>query len=157
MKTDLIIRPAAETDLPSIVQLLAQDALGAKREDPSLPLDKRYVDAFSAMTLDDNQLLVVAEYVDNVAGCLQLSFVPGLSRLGMWRGQIESVRVSAACRGQGVGRLVLQWAIDECRKRECGLVQLSTDKSRVDASRFYESLGFVASHDGMKLKLEPAR
>lgn len=157
MKTDLIIRPAAETDLPSIVQLLAQDALGAKREDPSLPLDKRYVDAFSAMTLDDNQLLVVAAYVDSVVGCLQLSFVPGLSRLGMWRGQIESVRVSAACRGQGVGRLVLQWAIDECRKRECGLVQLTTDKSRVDASRFYESLGFVASHDGMKLKLEPAR
>lgn len=154
MKDGLIIRPAAEIDLPIIVLLLAQDELGAKREDPSLPLDARYVDAFLAMDQDENQLLVVAEYAGTVVGCLQLSFIPGLSRLGMWRGQIESVRVSVACRGQGFGRIVLQWAIDECRRRHCGLVQLTTDKSRADAPRFYESLGFVASHEGMKLSLK---
>lgn len=155
MKTDLTIRPAAEGDLPEIVTLLAQDELGAKRENPSLPLDSRYSDAFSAITADDNQLLLVAEHAGNVVGCLQLSFIPGLSRLGLWRGQIESVRVSSDSRGQGVGRVILQWAIDECRRRECGLLQLTTDKSRVDASRFYESLGFVASHEGKKLKLTP--
>ena len=86
-------------------------------------------------------------------GCLQLTFIPGLSRLGMWRGQIESVRVAADQRGSGLGRRLFEWAIAECRARGCGLVQLTTDKSRPDAKRFYESLGFEASHEGMKLSL----
>ena len=90
-------------------------------------------------------------------GCLQLTFIPGLSRAGMWRGQIEAVRVAAAQRGRGVGRAMLRWAIEQCRARGCGLVQLTTDKRRADAHRFYESLGFGASHEGMKLALRDPR
>ncbi len=88
-----------------------------------------------------------------LVGCLQLTFVPGLSRLGMWRGQIESVRIEMGHRGQGLGRKMFEWAIAECRRRGCGLVQLTTDKSRAEAYKFYESLGFRASHEGMKLTL----
>ena len=151
MSNDLVIRPATEADLPSIVALLATDEMGQTREDSSLPLNPRYVSAFVAIKQDSNQLLAVGEVNHSVMACLQLSFIPGLSRLGSWRGQIESVRVSTAYRGQGLGQIVLQWAIDECRRRNCDLVQLTTDKSRLDAARFYESLGFVASHVGMKL------
>jgi GNAT superfamily N-acetyltransferase len=97
--------------------------------------------------------LAVVEDEGRVIGCLQLSFIPGLSRLGMWRGQIESVRITADRRGDGLGRQMFEWAIAECRARGCGLVQLTTDKQRPEALRFYESLGFVASHEGMKLAL----
>jgi len=88
-----------------------------------------------------------------MVGCLQLSFIPGLSRLGLWRGQIESVRIASSRRGGGLGKRMFEWAIDECRKRGCEIVQLTTDKSRADARRFYEQFGFVASHEGMKLAL----
>ncbi len=153
MNKDLVIRPATEADLPSIVSLLAADELGQNREDSSMPPDARYVNAFVAIEQDSNQLLAVGEVDDRVMACLQLSFIPGLSRLGSWRGQIESVRISRAYRGQGIGHTVFAWAIDECRRRNCDLVQLTTDKSRLDAARFYGSLGFVASHVGMKLTL----
>ena len=112
-----------------------------------------YTDAFSAIAKDPNQYLAVVEIDGVLAGCLQLTFIPGLSRLGMWRGQIESVRIAANQRGEGLGRRMFEWAIEECRQRGCELVQLTTDKSRPDALRFYESLGFVASHEGMKLSL----
>ena len=84
---------------------------------------------------------------------MQLTFVPGLSRLGMWRGQIESVRIDSGSRGKGLGRKMIEWAIAECRKRGCGLVQLTSDKSRKEALQFYESLGFSATHEGLKLNL----
>ena len=153
----LQFRRAAAADLAAIVALLADDGLGRGREDPRQPVNPRYLEAFAAIDADPNQFLVVA--VDGparggqVVGYLQLTFIPGLSRIGQWRGQIESVRVAAARRGQGVGRAMLAWAIEQCRSRGCGLVQLTTDKSRSDARRFYESLGFVASHEGMKLAL----
>lgn len=105
------------------------------------------------MAADSNQVLLVAVAGDAVVGCLQLSFIPGLSRLGMWRGQIESVRIAAGQRGGGLGRRLIEHAIGLCRQRGCGLVQLTSDKSRADAIRFYESLGFQASHEGMKLSL----
>lgn len=95
----------------------------------------------------------MAEIGGAVAGCLQLSFIPGLSRRGLWRGQVESVRVARARRGAGLGGLMLEWAIETCRARGCGLVQLTSDARRADAIRFYERLGFVASHAGMKLDL----
>ncbi len=133
--------------------MLADDALGSGREDASLPLDRRYVDAFEAMAADSNQVLLVAMAGDAVVGCLQLTFVPGLSRLGMWRGQIESVRIAASQRGSGLGRRMIEHAIHLCRERHCGLVQLTSDKSRADAIRFYEQLGFKASHEGLKLSL----
>ncbi len=113
----------------------------------------RYVDAFAAINRDENQLLIVAEESNVVLGCLQLTFIPGLSRTGIWRGQIESVRTARSKRGSGLGRKVFEYAIEECRAQGCGLVQLTSDKGRHDAIRFYEGLGFEDSHEGMKLKL----
>ena len=150
---DLTFRRASAADLEDIVALLADDELGRKREDPDPPLNPRYIDAFAAIDADRNQFLAVVEEGGEIVGCLQLSFIPGLSRLGLWRGQIESVRISSARRGGGLGKRMFEWAIDECRKRRCEIVQLTTDKSRADARRFYEGLGFVASHEGMKLAL----
>jgi GNAT superfamily N-acetyltransferase len=144
-------RPASGGDLPGIVALLTDDPLGRSRE--AGPLDACYVAAFAAIDADPNQLLAVAEINGVLLGCLQLSFIPGLSRGGMWRGQIEAVRVAATRRGEGIGRKMLGWAIEQCRQRHCGLVQLTTDKARPEAHRFYASLGFVASHEGMKLFL----
>lgn len=146
----MIFRRAMAADLDAIVALLADDMLGATREAPG---DAAYAAAFAAIEADPNQLLAVAEEAGRILGCLQLSFIPGLSRRGMWRGQIESVRIAASRRGTGLGRRMFEWAIGECRARGCGLVQLTTDKARPDARRFYESLGFVASHEGMKRAL----
>ena len=146
-------RRATEADLPAIIGLLADDELGREREDTSTPLNARYGQAFTAIDRDPNQLLAVVERDHAIIGCLQLSFIPGLSRRGMWRGQIESVRIAWAERGGGLGRSMFEWAIAECKSRGCGLVQLTTDKRRPDAFRFYEALGFEASHEGMKLAL----
>ena len=151
--TEILFRRAQDEDLPSIIALLADDELGRSREDSSLPVNRRYLDAFDAMQRDPNQLLAVMVADGEVVGCLQISFIPGLSRLGIWRGQIESVRVASSRRGEGLGRRLLEWAINECRNRGCGLVQLTSDKARGDALRFYQSLGFRASHEGMKLNL----
>ena len=151
--TSLQLRRACASDLDAIVALLADDVLGSGREDPSIPAADCYVQAFKAIERDPNQWLALAERAGAVIGCLQLSFIPGLSRRGLWRGQIESVRVTASERGAGTGRAMFEWAIALCRERGCGLIQLTTDKTRADARRFYESLGFVATHEGMKLEL----
>lgn len=147
------IRKAASADVTAIVAMLADDALGAKREDASLPLRDSYRSAFAAIDADPNQLLAVVEQEGEIIGCMQVSFIPGLSRMGMWRGQIESVRIASRIRGGGIGRQMIEWAIERCRERGCGLVQLTTDKSRGDALRFYRSLGFIGSHKGLKLSL----
>ncbi len=148
-----IIRPATAEDLGAIVALLADDPLGATRESPDLPLDPAYLQAFGAIEADPNQLLGVAIRDAAVVGCLQISFLPGLSRKGMWRAQIESVRVARACRGAGLGQRLILWAIERAQARGCGLVQLTSDKSRAGAHAFYGALGFVASHEGFKLAL----
>jgi len=150
---DLTFRRATERALEDIVALLADDELGRKREDPDPPLNPRYIDAFAAIDADRNQYLAVVEEGGEIVGCLQLTFIPGLSRLGAWRGLIESVRIASSRRGSGLGRRMFEWAIEECRRRRCEIVQLTTDKSRTEAKRFYEGLGFVASHEGMKLAL----
>ncbi len=149
----LAFRRATRADLPAIIALLADDKLGQGREDAADPPNPAYITAFAAIDADANQFLVVVEDAGRVIGCLQLSFMPGLSRLGMWRGQIEGVRIAADRRGDGLGRQMLEWAIAACRGRGCGLVQLTTDKQRPEARRLYESLGFIASHEGMKLSL----
>ena len=150
---DLVFRRAGQRDLAAIVALLADDSLGRSREDPRLPLDPGYAKAFSSIEADSNQYLAVADRAGAIVACLQITFIPGLSRRGLWRGQIESVRVASGARGEGLGEQMLQWAIGICRERGCGLMQLTTDKTRSDARRFYEKLGFVASHEGMKLAL----
>jgi GNAT superfamily N-acetyltransferase len=151
--TALRFRTATAADLPTIIAMIADDQLGAARDDASLPLDQRYLDAFAGIERDPNQMLVVVEQEGAVIGCFQITFIPGVSRRGAWRGQIESVRVARPQRSGGIGTAMFEWAIAECRRRGCNLVQLYTDKSRQDAHRFYERLGFKASHEGMKLSL----
>ncbi|MEM1197971.1 MAG: GNAT family N-acetyltransferase [Pseudomonadota bacterium] len=146
------LRRAKREDLEAIVAMLANDPLGSGREDASLPLSEPYLKAFEALDQDPNQLLAVAVAQDEVVGTLQLSFIPGLARTGMWRGQIEAVRIAEDFRNSGLGQQMFQWAIEQCRDRDCGLVQLTTDKTRAGAHRFYERLGFEASHVGYKLK-----
>ncbi|CAN7577472.1 N-acetyltransferase family protein [Neorhizobium sp. LjRoot104] len=147
-------RKARRSDLPAIIDLLADDMLGQSREVVSDPVDPRYEQAFAAIEADGNQLLAVAvDGEGKVLGCLQLSFIPGLSRAGMWRGQIESVRVAARERGTGLGSQCIEWAVQKAAERGCQLVQLTSDKARPDAIRFYEKLGFIASHEGLKRSL----
>jgi ribosomal protein S18 acetylase RimI-like enzyme len=147
-------RLARQSDLAAIIGLLADDDLGSTREIVSDPVDARYLSAFAAIEADANQMLAVASDADDqLVGCLQLSFIPGLSRTGMWRGQIESVRIARELRGSGLGSEFIEWAIAQCAERGCGLVQLTTDKTRGDSIRFYEKLGFVASHEGLKRNL----
>jgi GNAT superfamily N-acetyltransferase len=151
---EVAFRRAVADDLEAIVALLADDPLGREREtvEPA-GLDPRYRGAFAAIERDPNQLLAVADRDGHVVGVLQLTFIPGLTRRGMWRGQIEGVRVAAGERGGGLGHAFIDWAIGECRERGCGLVQLTSDKRRPAAHRFYEALGFAATHEGYKLTL----
>lgn len=149
----IAFRSARAADLPAIVGLLADDPVGRLREDATEPLAAAYRDAFAAIAADPNQLLAVVMERDRVIGTLQITFIPGLSRTGMWRGQIEGVRIAAGHRGAGLGRQAFEWAIGECRARGCGLVQLTTDRERPEAHRFYEQLGFTASHVGYKKSL----
>ena len=146
----IAFRRASASDLPSIIALLADDPLGQTREDAAMPPAAAYTAAFEAIDRDQNQLLTVVTDGDRVIGTLQITFIPGLSRKGMWRGQIEGVRIAASHRGAGLGGRVFEWAIAACRSRGCGLVQLTTDRERPEAHRFYERLGFTASHLGYK-------
>ncbi len=145
-----VLRRAAADDVPAIVALLTDDVLGAGREGTDLA---PYEAAFAAVDADPAHLLVVADDGGTVVGTLQLSFLPGLSRGGALRAQVEGVRVAAAARGRGLGEAMLRWCADEARRRGAALVQLTTDRRRPDAHRFYERLGYVASHVGMKLEL----
>jgi GNAT superfamily N-acetyltransferase len=145
-------RPARRADLEAIVALLADDPLGSGREDPAGGM-AAYAAAFELIERDPMNDVIVADLDGAVAGCLQLTLIPGLARNAMTRAQIEGVRIATYERGRGLGRKMFEWAIAESRKRGAGLVQLTTDKSRPDAHRFYEGLGFVASHEGMKLSL----
>lgn len=150
----VIFRKAERTDLPAIVAMLADDPLGAQREQFTDPLPASYLQAFDAINTDSNNLLVVAEAGGSVAGTMQLTFLPGLSHQGSWRCQIEGVRVHKEHRSRGLGRSMISWAIEQARERNCRFVQLTSDRSRADALRFYRSLGFSDSHAGMKLRLD---
>ncbi len=149
--SEVIFRTAVRADLPAVLDLLADDVLGRTRDVGEV--DARYEKAFADITADPRNEFVVAEADGELLGCMQLTYIPGLSRNGAERQLIESVRVRSDQRGRGLGRQMMVWAIDQARQRGCGLVQLTTDKSRHDAHRFYLGLGFVASHEGMKLPL----
>ena len=155
-----VLRRATLADVPAIVALLAADEIGATRDGTDGGLQP-YERAFEAIDDDPSQLLVVVVRAgvgappgaDEVVATLQLTFIPGMVRRGAWRAQVEAVRVAAEARGSGLGQELLGWAVAEARRRGCALVQLTTDKRRTDAHRFYERLGFVASHEGYKLVL----
>jgi len=151
--TDVSFRRAERPDVPRIVQLLADDPLGARRERYETPLPESYLTAFEAIDKDPNNELVVACRAGEVVGVLQITFMPGLTYQGGWRASIEGVRIDAGARSSGLGKAMIEWAVKRARERECQLVQLTTDKTRPEAKRFYEALGFVASHEGMKLHL----
>ena len=149
-------RRARREDVPTIVAMLADDDLGATREqvgEESIP--DAYWRAFDAIDADaEHQLLVVGEDDDGqLVATMHLTFIPSLTYVGGERAQIEAVRVASSTRGSGVGGQMMAWAIDRARERGCRLMQLSTNKSRPDAHRFYEALGFERSHEGMKLLL----
>ncbi len=148
-----VFRRAEQSDLEAIVAMLADDVLGRQREDTRLPAADTYVQAFQAIDADPNQFLAVAELDGAVVGTLQISFMPGLSHQGAWRGEIEAVRIARTARGTGLGRRMMEWAIEQCRARNCRIVQLTSDLKRTDAHRFYEQMGFVGSHKGYKLVL----
>jgi ribosomal protein S18 acetylase RimI-like enzyme len=151
-------RPATRADVPAIVGLLADDDIGRTREagERAGDIAEAYWAAFDAIDADAQQLLVVAvDDAGEVVGTLQLSFIQYLTFAGGRRAQVEAVRIDRALRGSGVGSEMLRWAIDRAAERGCHLVQLTTDKDRAAAKRFYERLGFVASHEGMKLHLTP--
>lgn len=147
-------RLAERSDLPAIVRMLADDPLGAGRERAESPLPAAYGAAFDAIEADPNHELLVAVSAEAVVGVLQLSFIPSLSHMGAWRAQVEGVRVASDARGTGLGSAMLRWAVERARSRGCAMVQLTTDRSREDALRFYQRLGFKASHHGMKLRLD---
>lgn len=150
---EVIFRPATEADLPAVVALLTDDVIGAGREgEPDA-----YLKGFREVSADPRNHLVVADAGGEVIGTMQLTYIAGVSRKGTERLLIEAVRVASAYRGRGLGRRMITWAIDQARERGCGLVQLTSDKRRADALRFYESLGFEATHVGLKLPLEDSR
>jgi GNAT superfamily N-acetyltransferase len=149
----LTFREAVEGDISNLVNLLADDELGAGREDVSLPLNQSYADAFRSIEHDPNNELVVVESGGALIGMLQVTFIPYLTHTGSWRCLIEGVRIARESRGQGLGTEFIKWAIDRARSRGCSIVQLTSDKQRPGALKFYESLGFQATHEGFKLRL----
>lgn len=153
MKEILIIRKATSADLSTIVKMLSDDPLGATRERFQDPLPKAYEDAFLAIDRDPNQALMVAEINGVIVGTFQLTFIPYLTYQGGVRAQIEAVRVHRDHRSQGLGKLLFEWAIKHAKEKGAHVLQLTTDKQRPEALAFYQGLGFVASHEGMKLHL----
>lgn len=151
---ELTYRLAIESDLVDIIRMLADDKLGAEREDYQIPLPDAYIQAFRVITADSHQELTVVELANEIVATFQLSFVQYLTYQGGVRAQIEAVRVKSGYQGQGIGKAVFQYAIQRATKKGAHLLQLTTDKKRPEAKRFYESLGFIDSHEGMKLHLK---
>jgi len=149
----LTYRQANAGDLPLLIEMLADDTLGRRREDISQSVHPRYLEAFSSISEDENNELVVVEFEGDIVGMMQLTFIPYLTHTGSWRCLIEGVRVHSAYRARGFGATMFHWAIDRAKSRACSLVQLTSNKQRPDALRFYESLGFEATHEGFKLAI----
>ncbi|USD43296.1 GNAT family N-acetyltransferase [Vibrio sp. SCSIO 43135] len=150
---DIHFRTATSDDLASLVNMLASDPLGAQREDTTTPLNTSYLSAFQAIDSDPNNQLIVAEHEHKVIGMLQLTYIPYLTHIGSWRALIEGVRIHQDVRGLGIGEQMFEYAIQQAKQKGCSMVQLTSDKQRPDAIRFYQKLGFVASHEGFKLAL----
>ncbi|HWK47831.1 MAG TPA: GNAT family N-acetyltransferase [Stellaceae bacterium] len=146
-------RDATEEDLPEIIALLADDPLGASREDPSLPLAPSYHAAFRAIAVSPYQRLIVATEGGKIVGTMQLLLIPAVSRGGSWRGQIEAMRIASNQRGRGLGEAFVRWALDECRSAGCLSVQLTSDNARAAAHRFWNRIGFSPTHTGFKIGL----
>jgi GNAT superfamily N-acetyltransferase len=150
---NLIFRRATEADVPAIVRMLADDKLGSSREALGTESLPQYLNAFHVIDADANQFLLVVDDGTEIVGTLQLTFIAGLARGGLKRGLVEAVRVASDRRGEKIGEAMFAWVLEKCRHEKCGIVQLTTDKSRTDAHRFYDRLGFEPSHVGYKMML----
>lgn len=150
----ITIRKANRSDIVRIVELLAQDFLGKQRESYQDPLPEKYYSAFEEINSDSNNYLMVVESKNKVIGTMQLTIITYLTYQGGKRAQIEGVRIDESCRGMGLGKIMIEWAITKARELGCHVVQLTTDKKRPDALEFYKKLGFVSSHEGLKLHLQ---
>lgn len=150
---EIVYRDATPSDIATIIHLMDQGAPDPSNLPQTDATDPRYLEAFMAIQQDPNHSLVVAEKNGEVIGTLQISYLPGLSRFGTWRGVLESVHIRPDQRGTGIGTDLVKWAIEQCRARDCWLVQLTSNKVRKDAHRFYAKLGFAQSHEGFKLEL----
>lgn len=153
MEQKLEFKIATEQDLVQIVAMLADDVLGSKRERYEQPLPESYIKAFQAIRDDPNNELIVAVDGNKIIGVQQITFTPYITHQGGWRATIEGVRTLSSVRGKGVGTKLIKWAIQRAKERGCHLIQLTTDKKRDNALRFYKHLGFHATHEGLKMKL----
>ena len=149
----LSYRKAKESDLPQLIKMLADDQLGASREDSSAPPNSAYIKAFKNINSDPNNKLIVVEINNMIIGMLQITYIPYLSHKGAWRCLIEAVRIHKNYRSQGFGSEVFKWAIEQAKNKKCHIVQLTSNKERSSAIRFYKALGFSATHEGFKLVL----
>ncbi|WP_242155509.1 GNAT family N-acetyltransferase [Aestuariivivens sediminis] len=145
-------RKATEMDISIIVEMIADDKLGKKRENFQNPLPNEYLNAFKTINSDENQELIVVENEKSeIIGTLQLTFIQYLTYRGGIRAQIEAVRIRKDKRGLGIGKTMFEWAINRAKERHTHLLQLTTDKKRPKAIKFFEDLGFKATHEGMKM------
>jgi GNAT superfamily N-acetyltransferase len=151
--SSLAYRAATAEDLPFMVSIIAADDVGVQMDDPAKATSAPYLAALAAIDADPNQSLYIVEQAGEAIGTFQLTYVPGISRMGMLRCIVESVHVSPEHRNKGYGKQMMRWAIDTARARGCGMVQLTSNKKRVDAHRFYRDLGFEQSHEGFKMFL----
>ena len=149
----LTYRKAVAADLPFIVKLLTEDAVRVTDDRPDEPFHPRYVTALRELEADPNQMMMVAMLDGETVGTVQLTFIPGIAGLGTKRCLVEAVHIAPVHRSKGLGSEMIQWAIAQARKRGCGMVQLTSNKKRLDAHRFYERLGFTKSHEGFKYYL----
>ena len=146
-------RKAKQEDLHDIISLLADDELGQKREESAEEIAPTYQKAFDQINADLNQFLMIVEENGVIIGTCHLTIMPSLTFQGGLRMNIEAVRIATSSRGQGAGKWMINQAVDMGRKKGCKIIQLATNKKRLDAKRFYEMLGFQATHEGMKMYL----
>jgi GNAT superfamily N-acetyltransferase len=149
----LTFRQASQKDLAELIKLLADDELGKTREDISIPINKDYLTAFKKINCDPNNELIVVEENNKIIGMLQLSFIPYLTHIGSTRCLIEGVRIDKKYRDMGLGTKTFEWAIQYAKDKKCNIVQLTSNKQRKNAIKFYENLGFEATHEGFKLNI----
>lgn len=150
----LTYRDATAADLGFIIRLIVDDSVVPTNDEPGHPDHPRYLAALEAIDRDPNQKLVIAEFEGQSVGTLQLTYIPGIARLGEFRCLIEAVHIVPSHRNLGLGGEMIRWSIEQARAHGCGVVQLTSNKKRLDAHRFYERLGFKKSHEGFKLYLE---
>jgi GNAT superfamily N-acetyltransferase len=153
MNNELVFRLANEEDLIDIVRMLADDPIGATREKFDNNLSDNYIKAFKNIQSDSNQELTIVELNGEKVATFQLTYIQYLTHQGGLRAQVEAVRTNSNYRGQGIGKKVFNYIIERATAKGCNLLQLTSDKKRPEAIRFYETIGFIATHEGMKLKL----